>query len=620
MGLDTAADVALARYGTTSAPQPARVLRSGEVSLVIEGGAARGISFGGVEVVRGIAYPIRDANWGTLPDRTLDERADADPARLAYERSFEAGEDFRGTFTLGVKSTSDGASMTAQLRLEALRDSCVNRAGFIVLHPLEGVVGQPLRTRKADGTIEEGTFPKRISPGQPVFDIAGLQHEVAGVDVDIRFDGEIFEMEDQRNWSDASYKTYCRPLSRPRPFAVANGEIISQRIEIRLARHRASGGEPSPRPARRGRLPELTLSLDERVAPLDPAAVAPLRQVAFAEALVRFRPDEADAALAAASRSGLPSSLEIVVPADTDLRRALETVAAACQRAEVVPVRVLALPEPYLASHQPEGPWPVGPTPEDAAEAVRASFPTAGVGGGMLTNFTEFNRRPPHHGSDYVSFGTTAIVHAADDASVLETLEAIPDVLASCRGIAGRQPLRLGLMSIGMRSNPYGSDVVENPGRERVAMAREDPRQRGLFAAAFLVGLAGAAAEAGVESLSPAMACGPLGLLGSDGRARPLYHVVRTLAEHAGAEVSVTGRIGGLISLDLTDPVGLAGIVANLGREPMAVEHDGSAVLLSAETVAAAGAPDWLDTARKAKGPVRLEPLDLAFLYSEVRQ
>ena len=51
----------------------------------------------------------------------------------------------------------------------------------------------------------------------------------------ITFKGEIFEMEDQRNWSDASYKTYCRPLSRPMPYLIAAGETVKQEIEINLS-------------------------------------------------------------------------------------------------------------------------------------------------------------------------------------------------------------------------------------------------------------------------------------------------------------------------------------------------------------------------------------------------
>ena len=53
------------------------------------------------------------------------------------------------------------------------------------------------------------------------------------------------------------------------------------------------------------------------------------------------------------------------------------------------------------------------------------------VGGGMLSYFTELNRkRPPVDGIDYVTHTTCPIVHAADDISVMETLEALPYVVA----------------------------------------------------------------------------------------------------------------------------------------------------------------------------------------------
>ena len=444
MGLDEIAEASIARYGTASAPAPARPLRAGELSLRIDEGAARSIAFGGVEVLRGIAYPVRDADWATAPELTLAEHAEQDDRRLRYERQFAVGGDFDGWFRLDAETTPRGARLTAQLRLEARHEVRVNRAGFVLLHPLTGLVGQPLRVRRPDGSEDGAAFPTRISPGQPVFNIAGLSHEVTGVAVDIAFSGEVFEMEDQRNWTDASFKTYCRPLSLPRPFELKTGERVEQRVEVRLERRAEGAGPATPSPAQTGRLPRMVVALDEQVAALNESSIAPIKCVNFTEALVRLRPKDADAALASASRLDLPLALEIVVPKGVDPKAELRVVAKACHGASAAPVRVLALPEPYLASHQPEGPWPDGATPEDAADAVRAAFPAARAGAGMLTNFTEFNRRPPHHESDYVSFGTTAIVHAADDVSVLETLEAMPDIFDSARDLAGGRPLRLG--------------------------------------------------------------------------------------------------------------------------------------------------------------------------------
>jgi hypothetical protein len=133
------------------------------------------------------------------------------------------------------------------VELTAERETAVNRAGFVLLHPIAGVAGAELEVRRPDGSMETARFPERISPRQPVFDIAGLRHRVGPVEVEIAMEGEVFEMEDQRNWTDASFKTYCRPLARPRPFMLSAGETLRQRVVVTLR----GGG----RGARRGRDP-----------------------------------------------------------------------------------------------------------------------------------------------------------------------------------------------------------------------------------------------------------------------------------------------------------------------------------------------------------------------------
>ena len=91
----------------------------------------------------------------------------------------------------------------------------------------------PLASAHSDGTVEHSRFPVDISPHQPAFDIAGLSWRDDGLDVDVRFAGDMFEMEDQRNWTDASYKTYSRPLALPFPYPLAAGERVVQSIDVR---------------------------------------------------------------------------------------------------------------------------------------------------------------------------------------------------------------------------------------------------------------------------------------------------------------------------------------------------------------------------------------------------
>ena len=480
-----------------------------------------------------------------------------------------------------------------RLRLTATRETVVNRAGFVLLHPIAGVAGTPVEVRAPDGSVAAARFPERISPSQPIFDIAGMRHRIGPVEIDIAMDGEVFEMEDQRNWTDASFKTYCRPLSKPRPFTLAAGETVEQRIDLTAT---LAAADAPPAAADLGevaaRAPRIALAHDPAVGgALAPAALSAL---GVGEALVRI--DAADPQGLGDLEGAL--TLEIVV-GDEPPAEALARVAAACSKAGVRPARVVALPRAYLASYQPDGAWPTGPTPSDLAPLARAAFPEAAVGGGMLTNFTEFNRCPPDPALiDFATFGGTAIVHAADDQSVLETLEALGDVFASAKAIVGDRPLRLGLMSIGMRSNPYGSAVAANPDGARLAMAMDDPRQRELFGAAWAVGVAAAAARGGVESYAPAMTAGPIGV-GAAGALWPIHPVVAALAALGGAEVAVSGLPSrGIVRMEGPGRRGVRGVAANLGPDPARVVAPAGARLLildAAGAAEAAGDPLWID-------------------------
>jgi hypothetical protein len=540
-------------------------IRLGEGPLtvrVIEGDPRR-LSFAGQEVLRRLSYPVRDADWGTHPLRTLEEAATA----TTYRRRFEAvSGDFAGDFALSLSCPGpDSGLATAELRLTVLRDMVVNRAGFTLLHPLAGVAGTGLRVTRPDGSVADTVFPALIGPGQPARDIAGLAHRVGPVAVDITFSGEVFEMEDQRNWSDASFKTYCRPLAKPRPFALAAGDVVVQTVTIAMTRGAGAAPDPAAAAPVRGRMPEVLVAHEEGVTEAGATEGAVLARIGGqtpADRLARLR----------------PRALEILFDDLDDLARILGRCAAAGLR----PARVAALPAAYLQSHQPEGPWPEGATPADAIAPLRRTFPEALVGAGSFTTFTEFNRcRPDPSQVDFVTFGSSAIVHAADDLSVMETLEALPQIFATARAVAPGRPLHLGLMSIGMRSNPYGARVMPNPDGLRLPMAQDDPRQRTGFAAAWAVGVLAAAVEGGVASLVLAMVSGPLGAHGT-----PLGRVIAAAAAMAGQEVTVE-RDGGLVRI--SGPTG--GMAGNCGETVAALAGHGTRLCADGRIEAGAGGP-----------------------------
>jgi hypothetical protein len=588
----------------------------------------RRIAWDGVEIIRAIDCPIRDENWGTHAPEGVEEDVVEDGDIVRATRRFTvAGGALSGERVLTL--TSSGR-LSVALTLTAHADFKTNRAGLTVLHPLAGVSGEPLAVVHSDGSRQAATFPSHVAAAQPVFDITALEHVVAGIDVAIRFAGEIFEMEDQRNWGDASYKTYCRPLAEPYPYRLAKGETVRQEIVVEASGARAAAGAAaSTGPAAlragkpQGRLPELLLAVEANWLPDNAMKIATLAPGGL---LLRLRDGSAlarTAELAATTDAGI--DLEIIVPDGADPAAHCALIAQECARRAFAPRRVIALPQAYLKSHQPGGPWPAGATPADCAAAARAAFPAAEIGSGMLTNFTEFNRCPPAPGiGDYVTHGSCAIVHAADDWSVIETLETLPQIFESATAIAAGRPYRLGLVSIGMRSNPYGADIAPNPERIRKAMAMDDPRQQGLFAAAYAIGAFAAAADAGASAIALAAPDGPFGVMRSDGACLPIFHAVKALARPQDrAMLPLSGLAQGLTGVAMRDDAGhVQAVIANCALAPCTLHLPDLARvrLLDAEDVPAAQDQDWLDASpQRPGGALSLGPCALAFVTLENR-
>lgn len=594
----------LAIYGTDEPLPAVERLQAGRLAIEIADGAARSVSWDGIEVLRGIDYPIRDADWGTCQQVTLAERHEADGAGFRYERTFTAADGgVKGRLFLHGRDSSLELSLT----LTATRPIMVNRAGFVVLHPVAGVAGSPLEISHSDGTVEATRFPEMISPGQPVFGIAGLVQTANGVRAEIEFDGDVFEMEDQRNWSDASYKTYCRPLALPTPYALDAGEPVRQTIRVAFShagpRPAASKSDAIVVGTTTGRMPEVTLSLEAGWEAEDPAIDA------LGVPATRIRVDTTDGGwlavmdgLLAASRGAL--DLEIVVSDEADaMDAALAALADELARRGQSPRMAMALPKAYLKSYQPDGHWPTGVSPAEATAAVRRHFPHSLVMSGMLTNFTELNRhREAAADGDVVTHGTTAIVHAADDLSVMQALEALPQIFSSAMSIAAGKPYHLGLVTIGMRSNPYGAGLAPNPDNIRRPMAMADPRQRGLFGAAWMVGAMAATAGSGVSGLSLGAPAGPLGILG-EGGVRPAYHVFRQFTRQIGGERLAVNAPPDLATVAVRNESRVAFTIANLRSEPRSIPLAGECLVLPAHAVH----HDWL----ASTPPTKIDRLEL---------
>ncbi|WP_110654388.1 hypothetical protein [Salinicola halimionae] len=213
--------------------------------------------------------------------------------------------------------------------------------------------------------------------------------------------------------------------------------------------------------------------------------------------------------------------------------RSLSSLARAFARMANPPAGVLLTPAAYLKSYQPNGVWPSSASPSVALAAARERWPDMALGGGVPTYFTELNRcRPDPAAIDFITHAVSPIVHAADDRSVMETLESIPAIVASSRALAPGVPYRITTTAIGAWTNPYGECLTPNDGTQRVTLSENDPRQRGQFAAAWAVGFVIRAAIAGADSLTLSSLGPPFDV--GDAPGYPVRHVIAGLARSTG--------------------------------------------------------------------------------------
>jgi hypothetical protein len=218
--------------------EPTREWRSGAWSLQLRDDEFADIAHHGSVVLRSVRAVVRDRNWDTAP--LVVDRVDTSGIALTLHVHSEGlGSDLRGIVRAEVRGPGRLRVLTD---LESASEFATNRTGLVVLHPA-ALAGAEIRVRHPDGAVVASRLPSDISPHQPAVDIAGLSWAHDGLELELRFAGDVFEMEDQRNGTDASYQTYSRPLALPLPYMLAAGERVIQSIDIAVT------GTPSPRTA-----------------------------------------------------------------------------------------------------------------------------------------------------------------------------------------------------------------------------------------------------------------------------------------------------------------------------------------------------------------------------------
>jgi hypothetical protein len=532
------------------------VLAAGPLTLQFcpRSGMIRDVRAGEVEVLRGVYVAVRDENWGTAPAvlDTIEVDPGADRFRVSFiARCREGPIDFRWKGEIRVDPDGtiiyamDGETLTAFLR---------NRIGICVLHPIRECAGRPCTIEKTDGSIEQGLFPADISPHQPFCNIRSIAHEPApGLRVKVKLDGEVFEMEDQRNWSDASFKTYGTPLDLPFPVLVPSGSNVCQSVIVQLSLNDWAK-KPKPRSAsneivvelgRVVRLPKLGLCVASHGQELSLAEIARLHALRLDHLRVDLRlwePGHAEA---------MRQSVEQAVAIGASIHLALHVDDQTEERIVAFFDELHSLQPPLAAcllfhrNHKVTSPrWL-----DVCRPLLKERWPAAAIGAGTNANFAELNRERLSPGLVEVAcFTINPQVHAFDDQSLAESLETQPQMVACARAFT-RSAIAVSPITLKPQFNPNAT-AAEAPAPSGQLPPHVDPRQCSLFAAVWTLGSIAQLAVAETAIATYFETTGWLGVMETEsgsplpdkfpsrpGAVFPIYHVLADLAEAADCEV-----------------------------------------------------------------------------------
>jgi hypothetical protein len=549
-------------------PLPERLeLRAGPLSMIFEAGDLRTIRYEDKEIIRRVYMAVRDRNWGTVTPvlTNLKKEIKEDSFLISYQCT-NRQDDIHFTWTGVILGDRDG-TITFKMEGEAKSTFLRNRIGFCVLHPAAWA-GVLCKIEHVDGSESRAELPLHIvseQPVQPFCEMRGISHQIKpGWWAEVKFNGEVFEMEDQRNWTDASFKTFGTPLRLPYPVEVKEGTHISQSVRLctsgDLKNKRKSKSVCTP--ARQA----LTLSIQSGAVPLP---LPPLglgcashgqllnrRELELLQALHldHLRVDlplecakieqTLDRAVQEARRLGLHLDIALIIPDDSekqlrDLARKVVDMKAPVRTWLVFPSQ-----ENYL------GGSPTARLVELARKHLDGLIPRARFAAGTNTDFIFLQRNPPPvERVDLVTFSINPQVHAFDNASLVETLEAQAQAVCSARNLCAGLPIMVSPVTLKMRFNPYATGKVpdDQPGE---LPPQVDVRQMSLFGAGWTLGSLSSLAQSGAARLTYFETTGWRGVMetkdgpplpeifrSNPGNVYPMYFVFAAIGEFAGGEI-----------------------------------------------------------------------------------
>ncbi len=533
-------------------------LRAGPISLTFRDGEIHNCIAENVEIVQRIYMAVRDRYWNTIqPDVSgLHMSRKRDSFVLEFDCRHKRGPlDFAWHAT--IEGEQSGA-ISFQLDGAARKSFRSNRIGFCVLLPLKEWQNKRCVAELIDGTKASVVLPgSMICPQQPLKSLRSLFRDFGnGLRADLHFKGETFEMEDQRNWTDASFKIYSPPLTDAIPLRIKAGEKFRQRIILHVTSEtlfrkpmpQSRNAVPAFSPRSRI-LPEIGVGLKGASRTLSQSAKRLVSACAFSHVRSEISLDTNDppASMLAAARTaeslGLPIELALIFRRDpTTIAADTAGLSDEIDRFGVRLRRIIVL----RAAEKVTSPETITAFTRARARAFREAEIAVGTDG----YFVEINRKPPPlRTADAVCYSVNPQVHRFDDDAIIDNLEGQYHVLETAKLLFSGKKLVVSPITLRPRFNPLA------PHKDHGF----DARQKSLLGAVWTLGSIIRNTIGKASSVTYYEITGDSGIMEADGRSVfPMFHVFADIGEFRG------GRLRPLVAASQT---GIEGCLLEKGGQ-----------------------------------------------------
>jgi D-apionolactonase len=591
-----------------------------DVHRVVAGGVAvdiapeglRHLAVHGREVVANLYPAVRARDWGTLPATPAGADLEVTGSRIVLWRAENVGDHLQSL--LNVSWEQPGV-LTASVTLTALRDVEINRWGLNIC--LDAADWADARVLEMPG---ETRFPRHVAPQRVESGVLkGLFPPMPrltlrrsdGTAVRIISDGQLLEAEDQRNWTDPTFKIYSGSLSAPLPLVIGEGTVLRQSLRLVVDQEPPAGAGD-----------------EEQV------VIGTLRELPFVGVQANdgdpLRQRYIPSALAALSVDHLRIDTEYpdIDAPDARLPGAAPVIELAVLVPEVSPAILASIAA--AATRLPAGSRVLlhrtGRRTTDATAAaalaglLSTSRPDLVLVPGSDAYYADLNRDRPR-ADGLISFSITPTVHAFDTESVFATLSIQEELVRQAREVFRAAPA-VSPVTLRLRGDPEVPDAPASA-RRRVCQRHIDDRLDRLEGAAWTLGSVHALTEGGAYSGTWHELVGARGLLRSEGdriSVVPAFHALSLLGARRRPRVRpVTVLGGGVVGLLCTDPPRL--VLASqrpweqdVRLEPWATPALSRRRLRVRDMTAAATSLSWWDGPGEPiarPGSITLEPFEL---------